>query len=386
LARKWIYDFQLNNKRREMGLGSYPAVSLADAREAHREARSYVKRGIDPIQARELSRKASQRVPTFREIAKEVITEAKSRTGNAKVKYQWERHLGPAYSGPLLDRPVNEITTVDVAQLLRPVWKAKPEVARKLYPAIRRVFAQARIVLRDNHNIVFNNPAHWEDLKAMGFEATRKLTQGHFPSLPYTQMQEFISALRQREAVSALMLEMLILTGVRTGAILNADWKDFDLDKAVWHIPVKDLKDKNSRKEAFSVPLSPRVIEILESIRKVRKSGLLFPGYKGKPLSSMSMLVLMKRMSSGERKWIDPKDGRPITVHGFRATFKTWGKEKRKDNDLIETALGHVVGSSVERAYNRSDVLELRRELMTAWGAYCEPKPDNVIVFGRSPS
>ncbi|NDB70296.1 MAG: integrase, partial [Methylocystaceae bacterium] len=160
-------------------------------------------------------------------------------------------------------------------------------------------------------------------------------------------------------------------------------WKHIDLRKGVWTIPFENLKDSNTRKESFRVPLCPRVVEILEDISKVSKKGLVFPTPSGEPMSNGAMLGLINRMNSGDQKWNDP-DGRRIVPHGFRATFKTWGKETRKDRDLIEEALGHVVGTTAERAYDRSDVLELRRELMTAWGAYCEPKSDNVIIFGRS--
>jgi integrase len=157
-----------------------------------------------------------------------------SKSVNAKVRYQWERHLGPIYSGPLLDRPAHQITTLDVAAVLRPVWRSKPEVARKLYPAIRRVFDRARVILRDEHGIIVpDNPARWDDLKAMGFETPKELTNGNHPSLPYAQMPEFIAALRVRNATAALALELLILTNMRTNAVLQAKWSEFDLDKAI---------------------------------------------------------------------------------------------------------------------------------------------------------
>ncbi|HEY8162623.1 MAG TPA: Arm DNA-binding domain-containing protein [Methylocystis sp.] len=187
-ARKWVLRFQLHGKRRDMGLGSYPEISLAAARGAAASARAQIAQGLDPIAARESNRKASRPIPTFEQIAAEVIRDAQAKTANAKVAYQWERHLGPAYSGPLLSRPVNEITSLDVAAVLRPIWRTKPEVARKLYPAIRRVFEYARIRLRDDHGVTFANPALWEDLRAMGFEAPAQLSRGRHPSLPYDQL------------------------------------------------------------------------------------------------------------------------------------------------------------------------------------------------------
>ena len=138
----------------------------------------------------------------------------------------------PAYSGPLLDRPVNEITTLEVAAVLRPIWRTKPEVARKTYPAIRRVFDRARVILRDEHGVAINrNPAEWSDLKALGFEAPRQLSRGRHPSLPYDQMPEFVAELRSRNTVTATALDFLILTNVRTDAVLKATWDQFDLGR-----------------------------------------------------------------------------------------------------------------------------------------------------------
>jgi hypothetical protein len=147
--RTWVLRYQLNGVRRDRGLGSYPSVGLSDARMAAADARKLIAQRLDPLSAREASRKAERPIPTFEDIAKLVVADAQRKTANPKVAYQWACHLGSAYSGPLLNRPVNEITTVDVAAILRPVWRSKPEVARKLYPAIRRVFERARILLRD---------------------------------------------------------------------------------------------------------------------------------------------------------------------------------------------------------------------------------------------
>jgi hypothetical protein len=191
--RKWVMRYQLNGARRDMGLGSYPSVTLSDARISAADARKLIAQNVDPLDAREASRKAAKPIPTFRDIAQIVIDEAKRKSTNAKVRYQWERHLGEAYSGPLLDRPVNEITTLEVAALLKPIWNEKPEVARKLYPAIRRVFEYARIRLRDDHGIAMpDNPARWDDLKAMGFEPPAKLSRGSHPSLPHERLPSFI--------------------------------------------------------------------------------------------------------------------------------------------------------------------------------------------------
>src|SRR5271165_2901362 len=304
--RKWVLRYQLSGVRRDMGLGPYPSVGLSDARIAAADARKLIARGVDPLDARKSSRKAERPVPTFGDIAQIVIADAQSKSTNAKVRYQWERHLGTAYSGALLARPVHEITTIDVAAVLAPIWRTKPEVARKLHPAIRRVFEHARIRLRDEHGIAMpDNPARWEDLKAMGFETPAKLSRGNHPSLPYTQMPAFMADLRAREAVAARALEFLILTNVRTDAVLNATWEEFDatweefdLEHAVWTVPLVNLKDRAHRKEGFRVPLPSRAVEVVRRMQEGRLSPFVFPGQaRGKPLSNMALLTLLKRMN-----------------------------------------------------------------------------------------
>jgi integrase len=291
----------------------------------------------------------------------------------------------------LLARPVHEITTVEVAALLRPIWRTKPEVARKLYPAIRRVFEHARILLRDEHGIVMpDNPARWADLKAMGFETPAKLTKGSHPSLQYTQMPAFMADLRARDAVAARALEFLILTNVRTDVVLKAAWEEFDLDQALWTVPLTNLKDRKHRKGGFRVPLVARAVEIVRQMQKGRVSRFVFPGLAhGKPLSNMALLTLLKRMNSGaDKKWTDPATGRRITAHGFRATLRTWAEEVATfPHAVIEQAMGHQVGTQVERAYRRTDVLDKRRQLMGAWARYCEPaKVAETVSMGQMAS
>jgi integrase len=362
--------------RRDKGLGPYPDVGLKEARSKAAADRTLIIRGVDPIEERRSARKAAKPLPTFGDIARLVIADAQSKSTNAKVRYQWQRHLGMVYSGPLLARPVHEITTVDVAAVLRPVWRTKPEVARKLYPAIRRVFERARILLRDEHGIsMADNPALWADLKAMGFDTPAQLSRGRHPSLAYAQMPEFMAVLRARDAIAARALVFLILTNVRTDAVLKATWDQLDLDQAVWTVPLVNLKDRRHRREGFRVPLVKHAIEIVRQMRQGQVSGYVFPGQAhGKPLSNMALLTLLKRMNSGEKKWLDPASSRPITAHGFRATFRTWAEEVATvPHAVIEQAMGHQVGTQVERAYRRTDVLDKRRALMEAWAQWCEP-------------
>ena len=182
--------------------------------------------------------------------------------------------------------------------------------------------------------------------------------------------RSFISDICARDAIAARALEFLILTDVRTDAVLKARWDELDLDHALWSVPLVNLKDRKFRKEAFRVPLSARAVEIAREMERIAVSDYVFPGQApGKPFSNMALLVLLKRMNAvATEKWVDGTDKRPITAHGFRATFRTWAEEVTGfRHAVIEEAMGHQVGGQVERAYRRTDVLEKRRELMTAW-------------------
>src|SRR5271166_1916770 len=183
------------------------------------------------------------------------------------------------------------------------------------------------------------------------------------------------------------MLEFLILTNVRTDAVPKARWNEIDIEQAVWTVPLANLKDRKHRQEGFRVPLIERAVEIVRQMQEGQVSRFVFPGQAhGKPLSNMALLVLLKRMNTGEKKWLDPVRGRPITAHGFRATFRTWAEEVATvPHAVVEQAMGHQVGTQVERAYRRTDVLDKRRALMEAWAQWCEPSAANsaVVMFDR---
>jgi len=384
-AKSWLWYFQLKGRpRREMGLGPFPSVGLKEARALAADARKLLAAGIDPIEARRASEKAAKPLPTFGAVAALVIADAQAKTDSEKVKYQWARHLGPALCGELLDRAVHEITAPEVARTLALVWRSKPEVARKLYPAIRRVFDRARVILRDERGIELKHPAEWRDLKALGFETPAELTRGHYPSLPYGEMPDFMTALREHDTLSARALELLILTNLRTDAVRQATSDQFDLNAGLWVVPLSSLKDRKHRAESLRVPLAPGSVDIVREMEAVRTSAFVFAGEGRTSMFSENMLQkLLVRMNSGARKWLD-EDGRPAVPHGFRATFKTWAEEVATvPSAVIEHAMGHRVGGKVERSYNRGDLLQKRAVLMTAWANYCEPPTSGDVILLR---
>jgi integrase len=195
---------------------------------------------------------------------------------------------------------------------------------------LRRVFDYARVHLRDRHGIVMpSNPAAWQDLRDRGFERISKLTRGRQAALDYQQAPEFFAVISQRQGMAARALEITLLTGLRTGEVIGARWTEIDLERKTWVIPAERLKDRKTRTEPHRVPLSPQVVAILKALPRLGE--FVFPGLKpGKPLSNTAMLSLLKDMNcdeSGEPRWIDPKSSRPITPHGLRATFRTWGED-----------------------------------------------------------
>jgi integrase len=335
-ARRWAFIYHTGGKRREMGLGR---MGLKDARETAEEVRRRIRNGIDPITARRHDRSNKASIPTFGAIAADVIADAQERSTNNKVRYQWELLLGPRYCDSLLRKPINQITTLDIEQVLRPVWRNKPETGRKLLVRLRRVFDYARVHLRDRHGIVMpSNPAAWQDLRDRGFERISKLTRGRQAALDYQQAREFLATLRQRKGVAARALEVTLLTGLRTGEVIGARWTEIDLGRKTWVVPPERLKDRKTRTEPHRVPLSLQVVTILKKLPRLEE--FVFPGLKlGKPLSNMAMLSVLKDMNHDESekpRWVDPKSGRSITPHGLRATFRTWGEDAGLPRNRLE--------------------------------------------------
>ena len=202
------------------------------------------------------------------------------------------------------------------------------------------------------------------------------LVAGKLPLITRRRLSSF-AAISRRQGIAARALEVTLLTGLRTGEVIGARWPEIDLQRKTWVIPPERLKDRKTRTEPHRVPLSPQVVAILKTLPKLGE--FVFPGVKpGKPLSNMAMLGVLKDMNCdeyGEPRWTDPKSGRPITPHGLRATFRTWGEDTGFPRDLLEESLGHQIGTAVERAYRRTDSFDRRRAIMQAWADFCCGKP-----------
>lgn len=364
--RRWVFRWARGGRVKEMGLGPASTVSLAQARERADAARRDLAGGRDPIEARDAAKKPPPGKPTFGEVADALIAAKESEWRNPKHRAQWRMTL-ETYAAPLRSKPVDEIGTEAVLAVLKPLWLEKPETAARLRGRIEAVLDAARA---QGHR-TGENPARWRGHLSHLLPKRGKLTRGHHAAMAYRDVPAFIAALRGREAIAALALEFCILTAGRSGEALGARWSEVDLDAKVWTLPAARMKAAREHR----VPLSERALAILARLAGARTGEFVFPGQRdGKPLSNMAMGMALRRMKL---------DG--ATVHGFRSAFRDWaGNETHFPREVAEAALAHVIGDKAEQAYRRSDALEKRRALMTAWANYCEPRAgSNVVALRR---
>ena len=364
-TRKWVFRFMRRGCSQEMGLGGSD-VSLAMARERAADARRVLAARQNPIDAMRLAKVAR---PTFGQVADEFLAAKTSEWRNSKHRAQWNMTL-KKYAGPLRARPVNEIDTAAVLEVLRPLWRSIPETASRLRGRIETVLDAARARgLIGQHEA---NPARWRGHLDKLLPRRQKLTRGHHAAMPFADVPAFLAQLRERESVAALALEFAILTAARTSETLGAKWTEINLARKLWTVPA--LRMKGGREHR--VALSNRAIAILEALAAAKTGEYVFPGQRlGKPLSSMAMEMVLRRTKA-----------HGVTVHGFRSSFRDWcGEVSTFPSEVAEAALAHVAGDQTERAYRRGDALEKRRALMEAWAAYCEPKAGNVVSIARRP-
>jgi len=363
-ARKWVLRFMQDGKAREMGLGAYPEVGLADARERALVERKLARGGVDPIAERRKASEEAAAIPTFGALADEHISAHESSWRNAKHRDQWRMTL-TVYAEPLRSKLVNEIATEDVLAVLKPIWQAKPETASRLRGRIEKVLNAAKAKGFRNGE----NPAAWRGHLDNLLPRRSKLTRGHHAALEYAKLPAFMGRLRERDATAARCLEFAILTAARSGEALGARWEEIDEDGKVWTIPPDRMKAAREHR----VPLTGRALAILAEMKEARVSDFVFPGRRrDTPLSVMALEMVLRRM------------GVDVTVHGFRSTFRDWaGNETHFPRELAEHALAHVIGDKAEQAYRRGDALEKRRALMAAWEQYCEPAEGGKVVSIR---
>jgi integrase len=360
---KWIlrYVSPETTKRRDMGLGVYPAVSITDARKAASEARELIRDGKDPIEARrddKIKNKVNTQALTFEQAARMVHEDMKPAWKNPKHAAQWITTLEVYVFPKIGPRKVKDLKAKDFADALTIIWIEKPETALRV--------KQRCSVVMDwcvAHEMCDGNPVSVVAKLLPKQPATRERVV-HQPSMAWSEVPEFVeSELRNGQSIlSKLMLEFLILTAARSGEVRAMAWNEVDLDKAVWTVPATRMKAK----VVHRVPLSVRAVEILTAQQaKADHPTLVFPSIRGKVPSDMILTKFLR-----DHNIMSSEAGRTATAHGFRSSFRNWASENGYPRDYAERALAHTILNQVEAAYHTTDLLDQRRDMMEAWAQY----------------
>lgn len=356
-ARSWILRAMVGSKRRDIGLGGFPDISLAKAKERAAQAKDKIQNGIDPVEERKATRDAlrasTAKVVTFAEAAKRCHTARASGFRNVKHRADWISSL-ERYAFPVIgDIQVSTIDEAHVMQVLSPIWLTQTETATRVRQRIEAVLDWAKVSkLRSG-----DNPARWKGNLSVLLPAPSKVAKtSHFRALPWREVPGFMVELRQREGMAAKALEFAILTAARSGEVRLAEWTEIDLQARVWVVPASRMKAK----KIHTVPLSDAAIKLLKELPRAGESKYLFPGTKGQPLSDMSISAVTKRM------------GADCVPHGFRSSFKDWARECTAYADEVsELALAHVNSDATRAAYARSELIDKRRAMMADWERFC---------------
>lgn len=368
-SRSWVLRYRLGGRRRDLGLGAYPSVSLSDAREAARRARSLLAQGIDPVANAQATR-AKLRAELnahhlkFSEAAEIYINSQQPIWRNTKHVQQWRTTLH-TYAFPVMGQlPLNEITQAHVLQVLEPIWKDKTETASRVRGRIESVIDWA---IAKGHRTA-SNPARWKGLLDKILPPPGKISKtDHHKAIAYVQLPAFMQQLQTQESTGGIALQLLILTATRSGEIRGARWDEFDLTEGIWTIPAERMKAKKEHRIPLSLPALNLLNRQKQNAQDQRKtaavSPFVFPSLNRscahKPISDMTLTGVMRRM------------GTDAVPHGFRSTFRDWSAEMTDyPNEVAEMALAHAIGNKVEAAYRRGDLFIKRQRLMQDWANY----------------
>lgn len=395
-SRFWVQRITVNGKRREIGLGSPPLVSLATARRKATANKQTALDGGDPLAEKRKGRDAL----TFAEAMETFLAKKSAEFQNDKHRKQWRATLD-TYAAPVLGKmKVQAIERHDVLRVLEPIWLDKNETASRLRGRIEAVLSWATVA---GHR-TGDNPARWAgNLKELLPAPSKVAKADNHPALALSDVSRWWRELTRREGMAAQALQFLTLTCARSGEVRGMTWGEIEFEpapgatratratqKAVWIIPASRMKAKREHR----VPLTAEAVAILREVsgggdaddwQRPEAGALVFPAPRGGLLSDMSLAAVMRRMQEAEVKaggegFVDPRNKRPAVPHGLRSTFRDWAAEWGYERDLAEIALAHTVGSEVERAYRRSDMIERRRAMAEAWGRFVRGEDGGKVV------
>jgi len=371
--RSWILRVKVGDQRQPIGLGSYPQVSLASAREQAAKLVIEARQGVNLKAKKQAQRSAlivaASRNKTFKDCAEAYMEAHSSDYTSDKHRKQWPATL-VAYAYPIIGNMlVSDIVMRDIRNVLEQetavdkdtkgkLWYVKTETAKRLLGRIKTVLDYATV----NEYRSGTNPAQWIGHLSTQLPSPKKFQKKeHHPAVPYQQMGDFMEKLRKHNSLSAKALEFLALTAVRSGSVRKAEWSEIDLNNRLWVIPAEHTKARQEHR----VPLQEQAIKLLKSLPLMAGTSIVFPSPRGKALSDMALSQFMRGMR--ERAELTVK-GVP---HGFRSTFRDWAAEQTNyPDELRKAASGHTVGDAVKEAYKRTDLLDKRRNLMNEWANY----------------
>lgn len=356
-ARTWVLRATIGGRRRDMGLGGYPEVTLQEARNAARKARQRIREGGDPIEERREAQRAllagAAKSLTFKEAAEGYISAHEAGWKNPKHRQQWRNSLATYAYQKIGALSVGQVELPHVLDVLEPIWTAKTETASRLRGRIELVldWAGAR-----GHRSGLN-PARWRGhLDKLLPRPSKVARTEHHRALPASEMPAFMGHLRRSDGMGAQALEFAILTATRSGETRGARWEEIDLNAKVWTIPASRMKSGREHR----VPLSAAAVQLLKSLPRIGGSDLVFAAANGRPLSDMTLVAVLRRLDVA------------AVPHGFRSTFRDWAAEATSfPHEVCEMALAHTISNKAEAAYRRGDLFEKRRSLMEAWAAFC---------------
>ena len=355
-SRAWLLRATIAGKRRDMGLGAYPEVTLAQARDKAREARELIRQGVDPIQrqqaAQSAMRAAVAEALTFKDCAEKYIKAHQAGWKNAKHAQQWQNTLSQHAYPVLGDVLIRDVKLPHVLAVLEPIWTTTNETAVRLRGRIELVldWASAR-GLRDGAN-----PARWRGhLDKLLVKPSKVNNREHHAALPVGDVGAFMVKLRAADGMGARALEFAIVTAARSGEVRGATWGEFDLAAAVWTVPASRMKAGKEHR----VPLSAAAMALLATLPQGGPGDIVFKAQRGGMLSDMTLSAVLRRM------------GELAVPHGFRSTFRDWAAERTNyPRDVAEMALAHAIGDKVEAAYRRGDLFEKRKLMMADWSTF----------------
>lgn len=366
-AASWILRAMCAGRRRDYGLGGFPGVKLAQARQTARDYRAMIRKGVDPADERQAAvdalRAAKGKRRTFRQATEAFLKRKTPEFKNGKHALQWRATL-ETYAYPVIGNlPVDAIEIGHINRILDPIWSTKTETAKRLRARIESVLAYAAAKGYRSGD----NPARWRGNLDAVMPKPGKLTKvRHHAALPVDELPGFMSELRQRDGMGARALEFAVLTAARSGEVRGATWAEIDLRAKVWTVPGERMKAG----EPHRVPLTPAALAILEAVPRLEGSNYVFPAARGGMLSDMTLSAVTRRMK------VD------AVPHGIaRSTFRDWCSERTNyPREVAEKALAHAIENKTEAAYRRGDLLGKRRRLMAEWAKFCETVPKDAAT------